>query len=104
MASSPTKIRALNEPYFLLQWCRDNIGVPLGPEQNKSTTHQHRIATIGDPNDWARVGDLIKPRVSNPELKCQFIEHRPQEIRALPNQATQVGQTQTADPPQRVDR
>ena len=104
MVSSPAKIRALTEPSFLLQWCRDNIVVPLGPEQNHSTTHQHPITTIGDPNDWARVGNFIKQRVSNPDLKCQCIEQRRQEIRALSDQATQAGQTHTADPPQRGER
>ena len=104
MVSSPAKIRALTKPSFLLQWCRDNVVVPLGPEQNHSTTHQHPITTIGDFRDWATVEDLIKKRISNTELKCQCMEQRPQKIQARLDQVTLAEQTQTADPPQRVDR
>ena len=89
MASSPTKIRELVDQYFSLQWCRENIVVPLGTEENTTTGGQRLTVAIGNFSYLATIGDFIKQRASNAGLECQFIEKPAQDIQALLDQAAQ---------------
>lgn len=112
MANSQAKIRALIDPYLLLQWCQENIVVHLASEQKSAAASQGRaefighfsyLTDIGDFNDGTSVGGLIKQRLSNNELECKCIEKQPEEIQALHDKATQADQTQTFELLQRVN-
>ena len=74
---------------FSLQWCRENIVVPLGVEKNNATGSQRLTVAIGNFSYLATIGDFIKQRAGNAGLECQFIEKPAHEIQALLDQATQ---------------
>ena len=83
------KIRQLIDTHFSLQWCRENIVIPLGIEINQATGSQRLTVAIGNFSYLATIGDFIKQRAGNAGLECQFIEKPAHEIQALLDQASQ---------------
>ena len=47
MQPKTSEIRKLIDEIFALQWCRENIVVPLGIEQNETTGGQRLTVAIG---------------------------------------------------------
>ena len=74
---------------FALQWCRENIVVPLGIERNETTGSQRLTVAIGNFSYLATIGDFIKDRANKAGFECQFIEKPAHEIQAFLDQATQ---------------
>ena len=89
MEKQPLQIRELVDQYFSLQWCRENIVIPLGVEINESTGGQRLTIAIGNFNYLATIGDFIKQRAANAGLECQFIEKPAEDIQALLDKAAQ---------------
>ena len=89
MNYSPTQIRELVDRHFSLQWCRENIVVPLGIERNRETGGEKLTIAIGNFSYLGTIGDFIKTRVGSAGLECQFVERPAHEIQALLDQATQ---------------
>ena len=89
MNSSPTLIRELVDRHFSLQWCRENIVVPLGKERNQSTGSEKLTIAIGNFSYLGTIGDFIKKRVADAGLECQFIEKPAEEIQKLLDIASQ---------------
>ena len=89
MQTNTAEIRKLIDDIFALQWCRENIVVPLGKERNQATGSEKLTVAIGNFSYLGTIGDFIKTRVANAGLECQFIEKPPHEIQALLDQATQ---------------
>lgn len=89
MQSSASEIRKLIDDIFALQWCRENIVVPLGIERNEATGSQRLTVAIGNFSYLATIGDFIKERATKNGLECQFIEKPAHEIQAFLDQATQ---------------
>ena len=85
----PAEIRQLVDQHFSLQWCRENIVVPLGIENNQATATNKLTIAIGNFSYLGTIGDFIKNRVSNAGLECQFIEKPPEEIQSLLDEASQ---------------
>ena len=85
----PTEIRRLVDEHFSLQWCRDNIVVPLGIEYNQTTKADKLTIAIGNFTYLGTIGDFIKRRVANSGKECQFVEKTPEEIKKLLDEATQ---------------
>ena len=86
---NPKQIRTYVDQYFSLQWCRENIIVPLGIEQNKAAGSEKLTVAVGNFSYLGTIGDFIKKRVSNAGLECQFIEKSTEEIQSLLDQAAQ---------------
>ena len=63
--SNTNTIRQLIDTYYSLQWCRENIVVPIGVERNNATGSQHLTVAIGNFSYLATIGDFIKQRASN---------------------------------------
>ena len=89
MKSDTTEIRQLIDQHFSLQWCRENIVVPVGVERNGTTGSQLLTIAIGNFSYLGTIGDFIKQRASNAGLECQFIEKPAHEIQAVLDKATQ---------------
>ena len=83
------QIRELIDTHFSLQWCRENIVIPLGVEINQVTGSQRLTVAIGNFGYLATIGDFIKQRTANAGLECQFIEKPAHEIQALLDKASQ---------------
>ena len=85
----PTEIRQLVDQYFSLQWCRENIVVPIGIERNGLAQPEKLTIAIGNFSYLGTIGDFIKKRVAAKNLECQFIEKPPEEIQKLLDEASQ---------------
>ena len=81
-------IRKLIDEIFSLQWCRENIVVPLGTEQNQSSSTEKLTIAIGNFSYLGTIGDFIKKRVSDAGLECQIIEKNPEEIHKILDEAS----------------
>ena len=84
-----TSLRQLIDTHFSLQWCRENIVIPLGIETNQATGSQRLTVAIGNFSYLATIGDFIKQRAAHAGLDCQFIEKPTHEIQALLDKASQ---------------
>ena len=89
MQANTSEIRKLIDEIFALQWCRENIVVPLGIERNETTGSQRLTVAIGNFSYLATIGDFIKDRANKAGFECQFIEKPAHEIQAFLDQATQ---------------
>ena len=85
------QIRTLVDNLFALQWCRENIVVPLGTERNQATGTEKLTVALGNISYLGTIGDFIKKRASEAGLECQFIEKSPEEIQQLLDNAAQQG-------------
>ena len=83
LMSVASSIRQLIDTHFSLQWCRENIVIPIGIETNQATGSQRLTVAIGNFSYLATIGDFIKQRTANAGLECQFIEKPAHEIQAL---------------------
>ena len=86
---NPLKIRELVDKHFSLQWCRENIVVPIGLEPNQATSSKKLTIAIGNFSYLGTIGDFIKRRVGDAGFECQFIEKLPEEIQKLLDDASQ---------------
>ena len=89
IANNAREIRALVDKLFSLQWCRENIIVPVGIERNNTTNDERLIIAIGNFSYLGTIGDFIKKRVAEAGLECQFIEKPAEEIQQLLDDASQ---------------
>ena len=64
MQVNTTEVRKLIDSIFALQWCRENIVVPIGTEKNE-TGGQRLTVAIGNFSYLATIGEFIKDRARN---------------------------------------
>lgn len=79
--------RKLVDEFFSLQWCRENVVVPLGREQDKFSGGETVVIAVGNFSYLATIGDKIQSRVAEAGLECRFIQKTPQDIQSLLDQA-----------------
>ena len=85
----PNQTRQLVDKIFSLQWCRENLVVPIRTEANLPPSPQKLIIAIGNFSYLATIGEFIKKRVTDNGYECQFVEKPANEIQALLDQAAQ---------------
>ena len=83
------EIRQLVDKIFSLQWCRENLVVPLNTEPALPPNPQKPTIAIGNFSYLATIGDFIKQRATSAGYECQFVEKPAHEIQALLDQASQ---------------
>ena len=89
MQSNALEIRKLIDDVFALQWCRENIVVPLGFEQSSQDDRKKLIIAIGNISYLGTIGDFIKKRAADKGMECIFVEKAPEEIQKLLDDASQ---------------
>ena len=89
MALKAEEIRQLVDQIFSLQWCRENLVVPLQVDVSLPPAPQKLTVAIGNFSYLATIGEFIKKRVTEAGYECQFIEKAADEIQALLDQAAQ---------------
>tara|TARA_B100000965_G_scaffold406391_1_gene445082 strand:- start:2457 stop:4103 length:1647 start_codon:yes stop_codon:yes gene_type:complete len=87
MIESVKSTRILIDKLFSLQWCRDNIVIPIKTEPSLPPAKTKLIIAIGNINYLATIGDTIKKRTESYE--CQYVEKNPEEIQELLNYASE---------------
>ncbi|WP_413440496.1 GspE/PulE family protein [Synechococcus sp. MIT S1220] len=91
-------IRELVDEYFSLQWCRENIVVPLGIDFNKNIGTEKLTVAIGNLAFLATIGDFIKYRAEAGGLECQFIELAPNTIEDILDHAAREKRIRNNNP------
>lgn len=81
-------IRQLIDKHFSLQWCRENIVIPLGVQVDAFPAKQQLTIAIANFSYLATIGDFIEKRVAKSGYECVFIQKPADEIQALLDQAT----------------
>ena len=81
-------IRSLIDKHLSLQWCRENVVIPLRVEPSLPPKKQVITIAVGNISYLGTIGNTIKQRISNNGFDCVFIEITPEEIQSLLDQAS----------------
>ncbi|TCD57859.1 GspE/PulE family protein [Synechococcus sp. BS55D] len=89
MSITPAYVRKLIDEVLSLQWCRENLVVPIALSSVERTGTKVVTLAIGNFSYLATIGEFIKKRAAEHKYECQFIEKPADEIQALLDQAAQ---------------
>ncbi len=81
-------IRSLIDKHFSLQWCRENVVIPLKIEPSLPPKSQVITIAVGNISYLGTIGNIIKQRLSSNGFDCVFIEISPDEIQSYLDQAS----------------
>ena len=81
-------IRTLIDQHLSLQWCRENVVIPLKVEPSLPPKKQVITIAVGNISYLGTIGNTIKQRIANNGYDCVFIEISPEEIQSLLDQAS----------------
>ena len=82
-------IRSLIDNNLSLQWCRENIVIPLSVETNLPPQKQVVKIAVGNFTYLGTIGDFLKQKFAEKGFDCSFVEKSPEEIQLLLNAASQ---------------
>ena len=83
MLLSSSQTRELVDKVFSLQWCRENLVVPVQKDPDLPPKPSRLTVAIGNFSYLATIGEFIKKRAAENGFECQFIEKPADEIQAL---------------------
>ena len=80
-----TSVRKLVDKFFSLQWCRDNLVVPLYIETSLPLTPEVLKIAIANYSYLGTIAEPIKQRINQSgwNLKCEFVERSQEEIQEI---------------------
>ena len=86
-----TNVRKLVDKYFSLQWCRDNLVVPLYVETSLPMQPGILKIAIANYSYLGTIAEPIKQRLSQSgeNLKCEFVERSQEEIQEILDEASE---------------
>ena len=82
---TPTSVRKLVDKFFSLQWCRDNLVVPLFEETSLPLSEGILKIAIANYSYLGVLSDFIKHRIKqdSPNIEIIFIEKSRDEIEEM---------------------
>ncbi len=80
---TPNSVRKLVDKFFSLQWCRDNLVVPLYEETSLPLSQGIIKIAIANYSYLGIIANPIKDRLSASGYKCEFVEKSQQEIQEI---------------------
>ena len=80
---TPTSVRKLVDTFFSLQWCRDNLVVPLYEETSLPMSNTLIKIAIANYSYLGTIASPIKERLSQSGYKCEFVERSQEEIQEI---------------------
>ncbi len=83
-----TQVRSLIDEFFSLQWCRENVVIPLKTEPSLPPENQKLTIAVANISYLGTIGNWIKDRVQARGYSCIFIELSQQEIEKLLDEAS----------------
>ena len=86
---SITNVRRLVDKYFSLQWCRDNLVVPLSINKERSSEVETVIIAIANYSYLGTISEPIKERLNQSGQKCFFIEKTQEDIQEILDKASE---------------
>ncbi len=84
-------IRELIDKHFSLQWCRENIVIPLAVGIDDVSHRQSLKIAVGNFSYLATIGEFIEKRLADSGLECVFIQKPADQIQALLDEAAKDG-------------
>ncbi len=78
-----TSVRKLVDKFFSLQWCRDNLVVPLYEETSLPMSNGMIKIAIANYSYLGTIASPIKERLSQSGFKCEFVERTQEEIEEI---------------------
>ena len=75
-----TSVRKLVDKFFSLQWCRDNLVVPLYEETSLPMSDRVVKIAIANYSYLGTIASPIKERLNESGFKCEFVERSQEEI------------------------
>jgi len=78
-----TSVRKLVDKFFSLQWCRDNLVVPLYEETSLPMSNGIIKIAIANYSYLGTIASPIKERLSQSGYKCEFVEKSQEEIEEI---------------------
>ena len=82
-------LRSIIDKHFSLQWCRDNVVVPINIEPNIFPKKQKITIAVGNFTYLGTIGDFIKNKLGEDKYEISFIEKSGDEINNLLDAASQ---------------
>ena len=76
-------VRSLVDKFFSLQWCRDNLVVPLYEETSLPLSSGIIKIAIANYSYLGTIASPIKERLSQSGFKCEFVERSQEEIEEI---------------------
>ena len=80
---TPSSVRKLVDRFFSLQWCRDNLVVPLYEETSLPMNDGIIKIAIANYSYLGTIANPIKERLSQSGFKCEFVERSQEEIQEI---------------------
>ena len=80
---TPTSVRKLVDKFFSLQWCRDNLVVPLYEETSLPMSQGVIKIAIANYSYLGTIASPIKERLNQSGFKCEFVEKSQEEIQEI---------------------
>ena len=80
---SALSVRKLVDKYFSLQWCRDNLVVPLYSETSLPMEAGIIKIAVANYSYLGTIAEPIKQRLSQSGQKCEFVEKTQEEIQEI---------------------
>ena len=81
-------IRSLIDKHLSLQWCRENVVIPLSIEPRLPPKQNKIVIAVGNISYLGTIGNVIYQRFSSTGLDCSFIQLSPEEIQSLLDQVS----------------
>jgi type IV pilus assembly protein PilB len=87
---TPLTARKLIDKYFSLQWCKDNLVIPISLESNPDSNNDIFWIAIANYAYLATISTPIKSRIkqSEPNVEIIFIEKSFEEIEEMLDKAS----------------
>ena len=84
-----SSVRKLVDKYFSLQWCRDNLVVPLYSETTLPMKPGIIKIAVANYSYLGTIAEPIKQRLSQSGQKCEFVEKSQEEIQEILDSASE---------------
>ena len=78
-----SSVRKLVDKYFSLQWCRDNLVVPLYTETSLPMNPGIIKIAVANYSYLGTIAEPIKQRLAQSNQKCEFVEKTQEEIQEI---------------------
>ena len=78
-----SSVRKLVDKYFSLQWCRDNLVVPLYSETTLPMKPGIIKIAVANYSYLGTIAEPIKQRLAQSDQKCEFVEKTQEEIQEI---------------------
>tara|TARA_Y100001968_G_scaffold333434_1_gene396237 strand:- start:1458 stop:3113 length:1656 start_codon:yes stop_codon:yes gene_type:complete len=82
------QVRSLIDELFSLQWCRENVVIPLSTEPSLPPENQKITIAVANITYLGTIGDWIKNKVKGKGYSCIFIELSQGDIESLLDEAS----------------